>query len=383
MKENPSVLGAGLFAKLLYAGNAALFVLFFAESFNNVKIEKYTSYYEDYEYCDFEVHQYVPKMWVYLSLSYLYTVILFDKIRLASIATIVGSWHFHPERRAGITVALKNTMKSFGTLSLSALIATAADKMVRKANEGFWKGWISPFICLTWPLECCLTALACCLKTIVVMLTKFAVILHVFTGLGFIGSGKKVFKIMSRHFKGGFVAQATSQSTLYLFSYAFSFCVALASWAWLDDRFNAKSLPKDSENYIFIIMIVGQLFTLWYPVLGLYVIIFVNQLLKDYAKTEMKENPDEFEGWNQYWIPPMAAAFVGCISMMFFTFLAKMFLDTLDTLFLCYAIDKDNGVDLSQTEFDDMVKKMPEYIEADVITEASDPEVPVAMPVVR
>lgn len=381
MKANPSVLGAGLFAKLLYAANAGFFVLFFAESFNNIEVKQYISDVGDYTYCEFEVQEYIPKMWVYLSLSYLYTVILFDKIRLAAIATIVGSWHFHPERRAGIIVTLKNTMTSFGTLSLSALIATVAEKMVRKANEGFWIGWISPFICLTWPLECCLTALACCLKTIIVMLTKFAVILHVFTGQGFIGSGKKVFKIMSRHFKGGFVAQATSQSSVYLFCYAFSFCVALASWAWLDDRFNAKSLPKDYGSTIYILIFIGQLFTLWYPVLGLYLIIILDKLLKDMAKEEMKTDLEDFEEWNRFWIPPVAAAFVGCISMMFFTFLAKMFLDTLDTLFLCYAIDKDNGADLSDNEFDELVKKMPEYIEADVITEASDPEIPVATPV--
>merc|ERR1712024_341874 len=125
--------------------------------------------------------------------------------------------------------------------------------------------------------------------------------------------------------------------------------------------------------------------TIWYPILGIYVIIFINQVLKDEAKVEMRtavELGETFEPWNNNWVPPMAAAFVGCISMMFFTFLAKMFLDTLDTLFLCYAIDKDNGADMSENEFDELVKKMPEYVEADVITEASDPEmIPVATPV--
>ena len=388
MKENPAVFGAGIATKLLYAGNAALFVLFFAESFNNIKVEK--TEYVGFTYCSFEFENYLGGMWIYLSISYLYTIILFDKIRLAAIATIVGSWHFHPERKAGLKVALKNTMTSFGTLSLAAVIATAADKLNRKATQGFFSGWLSPFICFVWPCECLLGALALCFKTLILMFTKFAVILHVFTGFGFIGSGKKVFKIMSRHFKGGFVAQKTSQSTLYLFCYAFSFCVTLATWAWIDDRFNAGSLPEESENYMYLLMFIGQLFTIWYPVLGLYVIIFIDQHLKGVAKDEMRDDAvgndvddalgGPFEPWNKYWIPPMAAAFVGCISMMFFTFLAKMFLDTLDTLFLCYAIDKDNGVDMSTDEFDTLVKKMPEFIEADVVTVASapDPEIAVA-----
>jgi len=382
MKENPTVLAAGLFTKLLYAGNAALFVLFFAESFNNIKVSEETYAGSSYTYCYFETESHVPKMWTYLGLSYLYTVILLDKIRLASIATLVGSWHFHPERKAGIVVALKNTMTSFGTLSLAALIATVADTLNRKASQG-WRGWCSPFICFTWPFECLLAAFAICLRTLIMMLTKFAIILHVFTGLGFVGSGKKVFKIMKRHFKGGFVAQVTSQSTLYLFCYAFSFCVALTTWAWLDDRFNANSFPSDGEDYFWILMLIGQLFSIWYPVLGLYLIIFIDQLLKQYANESMKAaaaSGEDYEAWNNSYIPPMAAAFVGCISMMFFTFLAKMFLDTLDTLFLCYAIDKDNGIDMTDNEFDSLVKKMPEYIEADLVTEASDPdpEIPVA-----
>ena len=58
MKENPSILAAGIFTKLLYAGNASLvFVFFFAESFNNVKVKKDKSF--DYTtYCSFEIESY-------------------------------------------------------------------------------------------------------------------------------------------------------------------------------------------------------------------------------------------------------------------------------------------------------------------------------------
>jgi hypothetical protein len=75
------------------------------------------------------------------------------------------------------------------------------------------------------------------------------------------------------------------------------------------------------------------------------------------------------------WIPPLAAAFVGCIAMMIFTFLSSIFLDTIDTLFLCYAIDKDNNVDLSDSEFESLVKEMPNYTEAEVVSVDSKEDV--------
>jgi len=61
------------------------------------------------------------------------------------------------------------------------------------------------------------------------------------------------------------------------------------------------------------------------------------------------------------WIPPLAATFVGCIAMMMFKFLSAIFLDIIDTLFLCFAIDKDNNVDLTDSEFTKLVEKMPTY----------------------
>jgi hypothetical protein len=64
--------------------------------------------------------------------------------------------------------------------------------------------------------------------------------------------------------------------------------------------------------------------------------------------------------------------------MMFFTFFSGMFLDIISTLFMCYAIDKDNNVDLGNGEFVELVKEVPGYTECEVQTIASenDPEVP-------
>ncbi len=388
LKENPSILVGSLLIKILYAGNAALFVLFFAKSFDVVEIAN-----RDNVYCDFIYPAYVQRLSIFCGLSYLWTVLLFEQMRLSVIATLVGSWHFHPEDRPSIFTAIKNIAPSYGTISVSSLIATAAEKLNRKMSQSALTSWISPLICVTWPMECILCIFGSCIYSCIKMLTSFAVVLHVFTGENFIGSAKNAFKILSRHFERGFVTEITSRSLFSIASYAFSFCVALLTWVWIDGRFETNSmalLTNTTSNLLIILYLLIILFNLYYPVLGIYIIIMANRFLRDMEKNKMNNgyngNDDDdgvVESWNHLWIPPIAATFVGCISMMFFTFMSNMFNDIITTLFMCFAIDKDNNVDVNGTEFETLVKEMPEYKEDSQNTRTDEEEVtvPIAVPV--
>eukprot|EP00560_Eucampia_antarctica_P006292 CAMPEP_0197824870 /NCGR_PEP_ID=MMETSP1437-20131217/2076_1 /TAXON_ID=49252 ORGANISM="Eucampia antarctica, Strain CCMP1452" /NCGR_SAMPLE_ID=MMETSP1437 /ASSEMBLY_ACC=CAM_ASM_001096 /LENGTH=123 /DNA_ID=CAMNT_0043424671 /DNA_START=1738 /DNA_END=2112 /DNA_ORIENTATION=- len=83
--------------------------------------------------------------------------------------------------------------------------------------------------------------------------------------------------------------------------------------------------------------------------------------------------------YQHYWIPPLAAAFVGCISMMFFTYISGIILDIIDTLFLCYAIDKDNHVDSPDQELKLLVEAIPIYEVITVKATVADQEGDVPM----
>jgi len=390
MKENPSIIAGSLIMKILYAGNAALFVLFFSKSFNVINIAHASTYENYYGYgCDFFYPKYVRDIYIYQSLSYLWTILLLNQMRLSVIATIVGSWHFHPEDRPGLMRALMNVVPSFGTLSISSLIATIAEVVARKMGRN---AFLSPFICFTFPFELCMCLIGQCIRGCVQMLTNFAVVLHVFSGQNFINSAKKSFQILSRHFEGGFVTDYTSRSLFSIASYTFSFCIALISWVWIDAEFQAGSLPDAfmSRQMLFIICII---FNIYYPVLGLYIMIFANSFLRAMERETMNNNG---ENTNHLWIPPLAATFIGCIAMMFFNFVSSIFLDTITTLFLCFAVDKDNRVDLTGSEFEALAKESANYIDCEVETvpssatnpEYNDPEggatngaMPVAIPV--
>ena len=362
IKENPSILLGSIAIKLLYACNAALFLLFYSKSFNVVDIVVFNE--ETQPYCDFDYPAHLKRVSIFWSLSYLWTILLFDQMRLSIIATIIGSWRFHSEDIPSIFIAFKNIIPSLGTLSVSSLIATMAEEVNRIMSRA---AWISPSVCITWPLDCLMYIFSSCINTCIRMLTSYAVVLHCFTGGNFVHSAKSSFEILSRHFKGGFVTEITSRALLNLAAYIFSFCVALVAWVWIDAEFNAGSLPTYSDSHIWIIYMLSILFSLHYPVVGFYLMILTNRFLRDFERKSMNEsimNGTEIQNTNHEWIPPLAAAFMACISMMFFTFLSNIFLDTMTTLFLCFAIGLDNNIDLDGKEFGDLVKEMPDLIES-------------------
>ena len=221
MKHNPSIFLGGILCKILFAANAAFFVFVFAESFNVVEVVKSSNY------CYFEPKAYTRSISVVICIGYLWTIFILEKMRLFIIAGTVGSWHFHPDDQPSIWLSIKNIGPSFGTLSVAGLISSIADYINRIVNRNQCALWMCPF---TTPLAILLCCFGTCLKGLIMMLTKFSVILHVFTGQSFVGSGKSVFKILSRHFKGGFVTEVTSVSLLTLSSYGFSIGISMVAW---------------------------------------------------------------------------------------------------------------------------------------------------------
>lgn len=361
-KENPFMFLGLIFVKIFYVANAYLFVLFFSRAFDVavVRTDQYCSGSDCESGCYFDYPDYLSRMGSYLGISYLWTVILFHKMRLSVIANIVGSWHFHPENKPSVARAVVNTLTtSFGTLSAASLISTIAERINRMIQEPVWKSCLGPAMCITLPLQLILCLFGEFIRTVIVMLTKFAVILHVFTAQPLIGSAKKVYKIMSRHFKGGFVTEVTSKGVLTLGSYVFSVGICLLAWTWFDKAFKTDTLPGGKDASFSVLWILFGLFNLYYPVLGVYIIILLNRFLQSWERSK-----DSLDNNHQdVWVSPLAAIFVGCLAMMFFTYLAGIFLDTVDVLFLCFAIDKDNCVDMEDDEFQSLVKAMPQYVE--------------------
>ncbi|CAB9518394.1 Plasma-membrane choline transporter [Seminavis robusta] len=361
LKRNATMFFAFLPILFLYAGQAYLFVLFFARSFEVVAVKHnqicrtLTSGAQSCQSsCEYESPAYTTPIVAYLSLCYLWSIGLFHMMRLSIIAAVIGSSHFHPgDKEPGLMRAIINTCTtSMGSLSVASLISAIADKLNRMLlTETLWTQCCNPVFWVILPIYC---VFGVCLRTLIAMLTKFSVILHVFTGKSWMGSARKVSKILKRHFKGGFVTEYASRSVLTLGSYVFSIVLYFVAWVWLDAEFKTDTFIGVNEETL---MVVGwlffALFNIWYPVLGLYVLILTNSWLSKWDGLDPA-----------YWVSPMAATFIACLGMMFFSYLGGVFLDTVDVLFLCFAIDKDNCVDVSSDEFAALVAEgVPTFIE--------------------
>ena len=200
-------------------------------------------------------------------------------------------------------------------------------------------------------------------KECVKSLSKFAVVVHTFTGLPFCESGSKSIKILQRHFANGFVTEYSSRSVIWLGAYVFSIGTFLFSWWWLDEALNTNTGPAHvaSAGAIFwIAFILFLIFNMWYPVLALYAVIFINRLCA-------KLTDDDNEEWED-WVTVLGAIFIGLFSMLFFTFVGDVVLDVIDVLFICYAVNKDNGNlvksggDNERIAFAQLVQEVPGYL---------------------
>jgi Plasma-membrane choline transporter len=311
--------------------------------------------------CVFVSPSYTTGMVFYISLAYLWSVLLFATMRLSIIANIIGSWHFHPEKTASLGRAIVNSCTtSMGTLAVASLISTIAEKLNRMfAKERLVTNCFNPIFWVVLPLY---LVFGSCLQLLIQMLTKFSVILHVFTGKSWMGSAKKVAKIMKRHFLGGFVTATSSSSVLNLGCYVFSIGIYFIGWVWLDKAFHTSTFIGISDEKLFAVgWLFFALFNIYYPVLGVYFIILLNRWL---SSSSIRPDP-------AIWLTPLAAAFIGCISMMFFNYLAGTFMDTVDVQFLCFAIDRDNKKDLQEDEFAKLVfEGMPNVLVEPAVEEA-------------
>lgn len=164
----------------------------------------------------------------------------------------------------------------------------------------------------------------------------------------------------------------TSKTLLNLGGYACSIGLGSATWWLIDERFNCESFNASQLRLLYMfLMLVG---CVWFPILGIIFVIIANFSLKALENYKLENGFNYYdddtvangflmeESLNHLWIPPLASAFIGCISMMFFNFFATgMVMDIIDTCFLCFAIDCDNNIDRGNPEFQSLISRMPGY----------------------
>jgi hypothetical protein len=162
------------------------------------------------------------------------------------------------------------------------------------------------------------------------------------------------FGVMTRHFEKGFITDVVSKGILTLGSYVFSLIFFVSAWAWIDGEYNFKSFPKPDEEFeetaktLFYVFFIFACIMNRYPILGMFFLIFVDMLLRMILKDYV-----------EYWVAPLAATLVACIAHLFFDYVAGIILDTIDVCFVTWAVDKDNKVDVSKSDFSSIILALP------------------------
>jgi hypothetical protein len=415
LKENPQMFIALFIVKAVYVVQALLYIKFFEASVKvktvGLSIELTESYdtnadmvcttgadyscaWEDWisedddvannhcyahdGYCDYPaislgmvgVCDIVEPSWVsngraYIMLVWLWSVMFFTQFRLAIVACVIGSWHWHPDNKPSPMQALSTTAtKSFGTVSYSGLLCAIVEQFY-KWTKLRWYHLIPPYLFIVGPLKIALCILGWCLKSCLQMLTKFSLVLHVFTGDTFFGSAKKCFGIMKRHFVGGFITEASSKNIMTIFAYVMAVAFCFSTWAWVDDEFDMVTIPGSTDDLWWILWTMLAAFCIYYPVLGLFFLVVLNGWMAEWSTGS---------GEKKLWVPAFCATFVGCIVKLFFDYMGGIILDSIDVMFLCFAIDKDNNVDLSKSAFAAICVDIPGVITtANPLQEPKDP----------
>ena len=411
---NPSML-TGLFAlKAVFLLHASLFVAALLFAFDVVEVKRQFQEPADpsdtdmpvVASCGFEYPAYVAPVTRFQCLYWIWFIYVYDQVRLSTVSTVVGSRHFHSDEKEHCNVwqALRNALTtSFGSLALAGALSTIFDNFRKDQRASVNVGWwvVGPQSCVLLPLQLILWAFASCLADALALYVRFAVILHSFTGHSLKSCAAKCKSTMQRNFLGGYVTAYSAKSVLFTTSYVFSLGVAIATWAWIDAEYGSNSLKiwmAESNFWLVIFQLLVLVLAFAYPTISIFLIIRMNTVLEDHSKEEHYRG--EEEATQHQWIGPLAAVFIGCIAMVVFRFVNGILLDIVDTKFLCFAIDEDNGIDRSapstslsedgtteelsdreqeQRTFSAMVKAMPDYA---VAVEVKRNDVDVEAPIV-
>lgn len=340
ISKNIPVIYAALITEIILLGFLALNWFFLLES---VKVAP-PFYFKDYE-CQQDNIEYenilkkVHKINGYMLFFTLWGLKWLDQAKLVSTSIVIGSWCFGQELENTTTKTAFKAWKISMTFSavvnsISSIIVTIVELIFSKANSKLW--WTNPLDCI---LKCVMVIFSTCLRAF----TRFAVISHAFTGNDFFISAKLAFHTLKRNFKEGYVVSTVGVSVLRTGASGLSISFGLLTWIWFDNVLDTNSfflLFNSLEGFQGVLIFVFFCIYFWlinHPLLTLFIVIILNDSLF------IEDTDNDYNEYYMKLIPCLAALFISSISMIILNFNSDVVLDALDTVFMAYAIDSDNG----------------------------------------
>ena len=278
------------------------------------------------ENCDFVQASWTTNSMYFISFMFLWTTYYLKNVNLVISSMTLGSWYFADAGFTGISTvqsAFKTAVtSSAGTISIGSIITAITAEILKQLNK---KISFTALGCLVKIL------LATCMETIKA-LTKFSMIMHAFSGESFFLSAQNCFSIMKKHFVQGLITDSIGESMVYSASYALSLGVGFATWAWLDTEYGWRTLSTTAKVFDAIEwQYVFYFFLFLYVVMTLYPMrtIFLIAIIQGYVEGMISA--------------PLGGLFMACVAKLTFNFVGSIVVNGMDSMFVCYAIGKENN----------------------------------------
>jgi hypothetical protein len=375
MKENP-----GLFVGLiLFYGIYCLYVFLMFTTF--IKAAGVVEF-KPIHMCQPTTAGWVGSALNFIIFQYIWTTFLYSQIRLSVVAGVCGTWYFHKDQRVIPAVGqvpanptlffMKRAITtSVGTLSVSALILAVVEWIRLKAFSRFWFLDTLGLICRLF---------YCCFQSFLNAITSYTTITHTLTGHDFWGSVNRAFGILRRNFVGAYVADSAGRATIKLGIWVFSICMTMLTWYWIDDHYgwhffsqtvgaatvdSSGTSSSSWETWYLMFCYMLMMYLHANPIVGLLiVVVLISPIAKTHdPKSTMpcdatwcidKDNGTMLSIWFGFWL----AMFIGTVANLIFTYIGNILQDSVTSIFLCYAIDQDNGA-IRPGELCVYLQKMP------------------------
>jgi len=305
--------------------------------------------------CKLRLTPIASNSYYFLLFMFFWTTAWLTLAKLHLTAMTIGSWYFAQEDGpSGVAFhALRTTLsKSAPVITSFSIITTIVDYIVDIATRRFW--W-------TDPVGIVLRFLFCIFQSCIMALTKYGVVGHAFLGKGFGESTKSAYKVLKRNFVGGYVTDRVGASVVFVMSRLLATALGLLAWYMIDQAHDVDSLGRVfsylhvKAGFIGLVAFVfGWIYLHGIPVFSIMAMCMIPAGFMDPATHAA-----------------MGGLFVGCICSIVLHFLGSIILDATTTIFMAYAIGKNEGKTLPQDEARAFVYTlMEEDMKTDVIPDA-------------
>jgi len=312
--------------------------------------------------CDWAEDGWVTPAYYFDMLMLLWGLLQIEAVRLFMVSFSVGCWYFPHETNppSVVKTGLQHAItKSFGTLAIGSVLMALAEALERAARRP------------TTPIGCFLWVIVKIFQSVINFLTKFALIVSALAGTSFSGSVPIASGLLRRHFTGGYVTDRVGITVLEGFAMMMSIAVGLSAGLIIDVSEGYKPLNRGIFEFLGqgniwgLIMVAFAQGFIKYKLLGLIIIIMFPWVFVVIFGEGMT-----------------IGLFIGILASYLFYFMANVMLDHVSAVFVCYAIDRDNGCLSAHTaKIDNVVKGLEGYTEmADIECNAGGAPMVEALP---